>query len=160
MYKPDKRTDWSVGRFYKTCENFVWIIGCQLCAIRNKKFRVVLVHCGSLMIQTFWNPTANLETTMSMHIMHKRHNVWNMQIVHVLCLNNGDLYIYMELIFRPIWLAYDFWNKNMIKGSTTPIIDSWNFLRDAYEKLVVITFSTPSTRDNAIGMSCLHRGVL
>ena len=24
------------------------------------------VHCGSLMIQTFWNPTANLETSMSM----------------------------------------------------------------------------------------------
>ena len=33
----NKRTDWSAGRFYKTCENLVWIICCQqMCYTRRK----------------------------------------------------------------------------------------------------------------------------
>ena len=35
-------------------------------------------------------------------------------------------------------------NKIMFKGSTTPNIDLCNFLREAYEKLMVITFSNLS----------------
>ena len=38
-------------------------------AMREAKLRVVSVHCGSLMIQTFLNPMANLETSMSMGIV-------------------------------------------------------------------------------------------
>ena len=48
----------------------------------------------------------------------------------------------------------------MFKGSANQIIDLSNFLREAYEKSMVITFSTLSARDNAIGMSYLHGGVL
>ena len=61
-----KQADWSAGRFYKNCENTVWYYAASRCAIRDAKLMVVFVHGGSLMIQTFSKPMANLETSMSM----------------------------------------------------------------------------------------------
>ena len=36
----------------------------------TQKLRMALVHYGSLMILTFWNTMANLETSMSMIAVH------------------------------------------------------------------------------------------
>ena len=67
------------GRFYQLSRLIGQLVGftrlvkilfeyyaASRCDNRDAKSRMVLAHCGSLMIQTFWNPMANLETSISM----------------------------------------------------------------------------------------------